>query len=184
MSLGYGAWANVAMINGMPIVLVVPLLLAMRSELGASTTPRAFRDLRTPMRVAAIASVMGMASGLMIAVLGDTAVFRPLRDRLGDAHFGGDLPDAGRALLRFFLGPIGGATLGQFVLVFLWVRHTDASGERRALGWALTSVVLWFTFDSAISVMAGALFNLWMVNLPALVLTAAPLAWAYWTTDR
>lgn len=180
-SLAHGAWANVAMINGMPLLLVVPLLLAMRGQLGAATTVRPFRELRVPMRVALIASVLGMGSGVMIAALGDSALFGPLRDALGQAHFGGALPDSGRGLLRFFLGPIGGATLGQFVLVFVLVQRADVLGERRALGWALATVLLWFVFDSTISAVVGAFFNLWMVNVPALLLTAGPLGWAYAT---
>ena len=180
-SLLAGAWANVVFVNFVPPLLVLPLLIFGFGTRSQSAAP----PLRPALRVALIASVLGALSGLSIAFLGDGPLFGPWREALGAAHFGGALPDSGRALVRFFLGPIGGSTFGHFVLVAALVRHAPSmeGGERRALTWAAFSVLTWFLFDSALSLASGAAFIVWMVNVPALLLTVVPLTFAALTAS-
>lgn len=180
-SLVYGAAANVWMINPMPLLLVVPLLARGFREREELPAP----PLRPALQLALGASVLGAGTGLMIALSGDGLPFAPWRAALSDAHFHGTpVPDSARALLRFFLGPIGGSTFGHFILVSYLVRYAPQLGERRALGWAALSVITWCAFDSVISLSCGAAFNVWMVNLPALALTALPLAYAFCTAPK
>lgn len=177
VSLAQGAWANAVLINPMPALWLLPALAWYLR--GVSPSDPAAPPLRPALRVALGTSVLGAASGLLIAHQGDGALFGPWRVALSAAQFAGaEVPDAARALVRFFLGPIGGSTLGHFVLVAFLVRHAPLGDERRVLLWALGSVLTWFVLDSTCSVLAGAAFNVWMVNLPALVLTAGPLGWA------
>jgi hypothetical protein len=182
VSLASGAWLNVAVINPMPPLLLLPLL--------ARIWRRCDRPVSLPTptptaRVALGAMGLGVLSGLVIALLGDGAPFAPWRDALGAAHFGSTVgggaavPEAARAIVRWFLGPIGGATLGHFVLLVFLVRHASAVGARVAYGWAIASVLAWFVTDSGYSLASGALFNVTMVNLPSMLLAVVPLAIAW-----
>lgn len=176
VSLASGAWLNVVVINPMPPLLLLPLL--------GRIWPSCDREdvvapMRAATRVALGAMGFGAISGLVVALAGDGAPFAAWREALAVAHFGGaPLPEAARAIVRWFLGPIGGATLGQFVLLAFLVRHEATEGGGAALSWALGSLLLWFVTDGAWSLASGARFNVTMVDLPALVVTALPLAWA------
>lgn len=173
VSLAHGAWANAALINPMPPLLVLPALAWYARGASLDDPPP------RPSPVALVAAVLGALSGVVIALGGDGPLFGLWRDGLSAAHFGGaPVPEAARALVRFFLGPIGGSTLGHFVLVGYLVRHAPPDRARSALGWAIASILVWFTVDSTVSLLAGAAFNVWMVNVPALALFGLPLVWA------
>lgn len=180
VSLASGAWMNVVLVNPLPPLLLLPLLAWIWRECDREDEPRA--SSRSG-RIALVAMAMGVLSGLVIALAGDGAPFAPWRAALGAAHFDGmEPPPAARALVRWFLGPIGGSTVGQFVLLAYLVRHAASVGQRAAFGWALASVLVWFLTDSAWSLASGGLFNVTMVNVPAVLVTGVPLAWAWRAT--
>ena len=177
-SLLGGAWANVAMINGLPPLLVLPLAYKLRPH---CTEPDAALDPAQAgvARLAVASGVLGVGSGLVIAFATESPAFDAWWAGLSAAHFGGgEVPATVHALVRYFAGPIGGSTVGQCVMLVLLARHALAAREAWAWRWALISVLLWALTDSAWSLSAGGAFNVWLVDVPSAALLLAPLAWA------
>ena len=172
VSLAAGAWPNVLLVNPLPPLLLLPLLARVWRGCDRTSARGA-----TPVLVSG-AMLAGVASGLAIALGGDGPLFAPWRSALAAAHFGEtSVPNAARALVRWFLGPIGGTTFGHFLLLVWLVRYAGTVGRRAAYGWALASILIWFVIDSGWSLAAGAAFNVALVNAPALLATGLPLAW-------
>lgn len=174
-----GALSPLAIIDLVALVVLGALLaLAWRAADGEPAKPEE-AALRGPARLVLAASVMGVGSGLMIAFAGDTRVFELWWQALGAAHYAGEpVPHDVRAAMLAFFGRIGGATAGQLVILAWMAKQAIARGERWAIGASLASVLAWFMVDSAYSLAANAAFNVVMVNVPTLVLTLPPLAWA------
>jgi len=107
-SLIAGAWANVAMVNLLPLLVVGPLVWRLAPSCDQPPSPPA-PGAAGPARLAFAVALVGIASGLMIAFALDSGL----------------------------------------------------------LGWAVT--------DSAWSLASRGAFNVWMVNLPVVVLAGAPL---------
>lgn len=183
-SLLAGAWANVVMVNLLPPLLLLPALALVWRDATEPCAPPREPHVR-PARLALATALLGAASGAVIALGMDTRAFDVWRAGLGAALFGGgEVPAAARALVRYFSGPIGGATLGQFVLAAYVARFAMPAGERWAWRASLASVLLWALLDSAYSLSAGASFNVVLVNLPCVAVLAPPLVWAALRAER
>lgn len=173
VSLAAGAVFNLWMINCVPVIVFGGFLVRTRAQVSTTASPTT-----GPWRVVELACWVSAALGLVIAVAIDTPVFAPWRSAaaaaLGDDT--GELAPPLRTWLAFVAGPIGGSTVGHFVMLALAVRH--AAGQRWVWQAIAASVATWFVIDSALSLAHGAAFNVLLVNLPALALVAAPLAWA------
>lgn len=177
VSLAHGAWWNVVLINGAVPLLFGALLLRARTGL-VEDGPGPHPD--RALRWARLALLAGAGSGMFIAVCGTTPLFGPWHGPFDALTADAASRPAARALLASVLGPIGGSTLAQFVMLAALVRHAGARERGRTLAWCAASILTWAVYDSAWSFAVGAAFNVALVNAPALVLTAAPLAWAAW----
>lgn len=167
VSVAHGAVFNVWMINLVPLIFFGGLLLRTRANAPPASTQR--------WRALEIACWISAALGLVIASAIDSSLFAPWRDAAARAlgENTGELPQPSRTWLAFVAGPIGGTTLGHFVMLALALRR--AAGERWVMLAVATSVATWFFVDSACSLARGAPFNVLLVNLPALALVAVPL---------
>jgi len=181
-SIRAGAIFNVWMINVVPLVGVGPLLLLVRSDCQPSptgATAKAWKPLEVSCWAIAVA-------GAAIAALGTSEVLLPFYAPI-EAAFGGD-GGVSRAVwlpwLGFVFGPVGGTIAGHFVMLALLCRraapptHSEADWARWALRVVWTSVAAWFVVNSAMSLVHGAAFNVWMINVPAVVALAIPTWWA------
>lgn len=108
-SLVAGAWANVVFINGMPLLLVLPLLRRVWRECDVEVSPTNGARLASMVLVVPILAACGFAFGLF-----------------GSAGATG----SGARLLRFFAGPTGGATVGHLVLIAMVARFTIGGRAR------------------------------------------------------
>jgi hypothetical protein len=136
-SLLAGAWANVVLVNWLPLALVGPLLWRLRRT--CDLPPPASDPVQSwPAGLALASAVIGIGSGLAIAFALNTPLFSLWWDGLGTAHFGGEAPgSSARALVGFFAGPIGGSTVGLFVLLAFVARDAIRAGEGWAPRWSL-----------------------------------------------
>lgn len=177
-SLLGGAWANVVMINGMPPLLVLPLAWRLRAGCDQeASTPIASEAAVA--RLATASAVLGVVSGVVIAFGTSSALFDAWWSGLSHAQLdGAPVPDAMRALVRFFAGPIGGSTAGQCVMLARVAQRAIAAREPWAGRWSAISVLVWALTDSSWSLSAGGAFNVWLVNVPCALLLLTPLAWA------
>ena len=183
-SLWAGAWANVVFVNVMPPLLLGPLLWRVWSSCDRPPDPADARH-RSPARLALATAVIGCGTGLVIALGMDTPLFDVWRAGLADAHFGGaPISASTRALVRFFAGPIGGATLGQFVLLAYIAKYALPAGAGWAWRASLGSLLVWALVDCGYGVVSGGAFNILLVNLPCLGLVAPPLLWAGSRAER
>lgn len=97
-----------------------------------------------------------------------------------DAVFHGGLPsDESLAFRSFILGPLGATIAGFYVLQAFIVWQPFRRRERWAWMAIAAATLLWFTVDSAVSIVHGAWFNVLMINLTTLVLVGLPLAMTY-----
>lgn len=103
---------------------------------------------------------------------------------IGQYLFGGPMPEGAGTLYTFMLGPLGGTMAALYVLQTALV----AIPVRRGEGWASVAIVaattLWFVIDSSVSAAHGAWFNIWRINLPALVVTCGAVGALQWQTRR
>lgn len=177
VSLAHGAWWNVALVNVVPAALVgVPLLVLgghARIETGAPGTPWG-----SPGGLAVLVAALGALTGVMIALGGTTVLFAPWRTGLADAFHGGTASPPAEQLVATFFGPIGGSTLGQFLMLGALARHRIAAGDVRALDWTLLSFLGWLVVDTSWSLASGGVFNLLLVNVPFALLSLPILVWA------
>lgn len=114
--------------------------------------------------------------GLLLAFFPDGPLWAYHTEALAGALFGGVLPEEAAVVRRFLMGPLGGTIAGYFVLQAFIVLGPFRRREPWAW-WAITgALVLWFVVDSSMSLLHGAAFNVWMVNVGTLVLVGLPLA--------
>ncbi len=150
-SLAWGAGFNVWMINLFPLA-AVGLALALHPR-GAEGSPPRWNLLAWVCLVNAVA-------GLAMATLVNTPLFD-----LWTRHV-----DAPREWLGFLFGPIGGTIAAHFAMLV-------PAARRGRVDLVVSSVLAWFLVDSARSAMEGAWFNLWIVNVPCLVLVLGAALW-------
>lgn len=177
-SLLGAAWANVVMINGLPPLLVLPLAWRLRAH--CDREPAAPVSSEAPVaRLSIATAAIGVVSGLAIAFGTSSPLFDAWWVGLSSAQLhGASVPDATRALVRFFAGPIGGSTAGHCVMLALVARHGIAASAPWAARWSAVSVLVWVLTDSAWSFASNGAFNVWLVNVPCAVMLLTPLAWA------
>jgi hypothetical protein len=120
--------------------------------------------------IAETACLSFAALGLLVAYAGESAIFAVWRDAAARSIFSADTLPAGVApFAEATLGILGGSIFGKWIAAWMLVRGPLARGE----AWAHRALVLgllsWFVVDSAVSLVVGAAFNVWMINLAPLV---------------
>jgi hypothetical protein len=174
-SLALGATFNVWMINLVPVALVgVPLFLSYAAFDETHDDLEAARNRRRPyVRACLFASLFGAATGLAIAFGGNTAFFTMWWSGLSASHYGGaTIAEPAHRFALFFFGPIGGCTFAQFLMLAGLVAHEGGTPRVAAAG--ATSIAVWFVADSAWGLTSGGLFNVLLVNVPAIAATLPP----------
>ena len=173
-SLLYGAAPNIWLINLAPLVLVGGLALVMAPM--TKSVPRDRGPVRRSVRVLTVVCAMSIGVGLVSAFLIESPLFGLYRGGIAEAYFAGTIGEEGLLWTRFAYGLIGGTLAGHFIALtamLLW-----APRQRWVLFAVLSSMLAWFVLDSGVSLYAGGAFNVLQVNLPSLLVTLAPLAFA------
>ncbi len=182
-SLLFGAWPNVVMINAAPVLLVIPALAIARR--GSKTTSEHAMHAHRASPWMLIASALGIASGLLIAFAGASALFDPWFRALSNSGAHPTLDErAARALSLCFFGPIGGSTAGHFAMMLAIALGPARRREPWAIPACAGSVLAWAIVDSCWSFAAGSSFNVWMINAPATVMLLALTVLAVVTQQR
>lgn len=122
------------------------------------------------------ANVMTIGVGLLVAFAGNSLFF--------DLHNAGTkrvfFPDTGFSpetiqLKNWLFGIIGGTIVGFHLLMVFISENAFKKRERWAYQAMWVGMLSWFLIDSGISLYYGAVHNLVMINLVALVLIGVPL---------
>lgn len=126
-----------------------------------------------------IACVVFGIYSLVWVIIGSFDPFGLWDGLLANAFYNGTTPETVTRFRRFILGPLGATSAAAFFALALIARFPF----RRREPWALVAIGgalwLWFLVDSAASIYHGALFNVWLVNLPCIVVLSIPLVALY-----
>lgn len=122
------------------------------------------------------ANVVALSMGLVVAFAGNSPLFEFHNAYTREVFFQG--ASITGDLLRFknwLFGIIGGTIVGFHLLMIMISEHAfkeQAPWAYRAM-WA--GLLAWFTIDSSLSLYYGAIHNLVLINLFALVMIGLPL---------
>lgn len=122
------------------------------------------------------ANIMTIGVGLLCAFGGNSFVFEMHNNYTKEVFFSGSefTPEV-LELKNWLFGIIGGTIVGFHILMVMISENAFKKKEKwayRALWFAMIS---WFCIDSGISIFYGALHNVVLINLVALVLICIPL---------
>ncbi len=109
--------------------------------------------------------------GLLWAFIGSFDPFQLYDSLMAQAFFNQPLlPPPAEKVFRFILAPFGTTTAGYFLLQYYIAAHAFVKRQY----WAYQAIVLaflfWFITDTSLSIYHQAYFNIWMANIPALLL--------------
>ncbi len=115
--------------------------------------------------------------GLFVALGASTGAFWPYNLQIARHFWGVDaIPASALEFYGFAAGPLGGTIAGKWVAALYVVWGPLRRGERWAWGASVGGLLSWFLVDSVASAIAGAWFNVWMINLAPLLIFGLPLA--------
>lgn len=133
-------------------------------------------SVRTLARFVEMVSWFFVVLGISLPFAFHTLPFSMYRKALAAWAYGGAaIPSADEKLLGLMLGITGGSIAGKWLVHALIARGPLAEGKAWARDLTLAGLALWFLADSAASLMLGASFNVWMINLAPLLLVGLPL---------
>lgn len=137
-SLLAGAWANVLLVNLMPLAVGLPLLRVIARETDHDDAPPTATRASA---VAAVVSALCVVAGIVLAFSLHSSLFAPWQTWFLAKFFPGRAFDGGPlGLVRWFAGPIGGSTVGHFALLFFLARYVPT---RSALLAGAVSLLIW-----------------------------------------
>lgn len=122
------------------------------------------------------ANVMTVMVGLLVAFAGNSFVFDLHNSYTLDVFFQGEeLPDDVLRFKNWLFGIIGGTIVGFHLLMIMIAENAFKQKEKWAYNAMWLGLLSWFVIDSSISVYYGAIHNLIIINIVALVLIGIPL---------
>lgn len=132
------------------------------------------------------ANVMTLVVGLLVAFAGNSIFFELHNEYTAEVFFDSEvMSDEVVRLKSWLFGIIGGSIVGFHTLMIMISEYAFKRRERWAY-WALwTGLLSWFVIDSAVSWYYGAIHNIVLINLVALVLIGLPLVmtWRVFSDD-
>lgn len=122
------------------------------------------------------ANVMALIVGLLVAFAGNTFLFDFYHGCTEEVFFGGEsFPEEAMRLQSWLFGIVGGSIVGFQLLMILISEIPFKRKERWAYRAMWGGLLSWFVIDSSVTVFYGAIHNLVIINLPALLLIGLPL---------
>ncbi len=122
------------------------------------------------------ANVMTIMVGLLVAFAGNSIAFELHNNYTKDVFFGMEEfnPDVLK-LKNWLFGIIGGTIVGFHILMVMISENAFKKKEMWAYKAMWYGMLSWFLIDSGISLYYGAIHNVILINLIALVLIGLPL---------
>lgn len=122
------------------------------------------------------ANAMTVIVGLLCAFAGNSFVFELHNHYTKEVFFGGaEFSAKVLALKNWLFGIIGGTIVGFHLLLIFISENAFKKKERWAYVAIWFAMISWFVIDSGISIYLGAVHNVVLINLVALVLIGVPL---------
>jgi uncharacterized BrkB/YihY/UPF0761 family membrane protein len=122
------------------------------------------------------ANVMTVMVGLIAAFAGNSIFFEAYNSFTEEVFFQGNKMEGDLLDLKNWLfGIIGGTIVGYHILMIMISENAFKKKERWAYNALWFALLSWFLIDRGISCYYGAIHNVIMINLVALVLIGLPL---------
>lgn len=122
------------------------------------------------------ANVMTVGVGLLVAFAGNSIFFDLHNEYTKDVFFNGnDFEPEILNLKNWLFGIIGGTIVGFHALMIMISENAFKKKEKWAYQAMWIGMISWFIIDSSISFYYGAIHNIVIINLVALVLIGLPL---------
>lgn len=122
------------------------------------------------------ANVMTIAVGLLVAFAGNSLFFDVHNHYTKDLFLGGSEFEPNMlAFKNWLFGIIGGTIVGFHTLMVMISEHSFKKKERWAYKAIWYGLLSWFVIDSGISMYYGAIHNIILINMVALILIGLPL---------
>ncbi|HCM75740.1 MAG TPA: hypothetical protein DIS90_05135 [Cytophagales bacterium] len=122
------------------------------------------------------ANIMTIGVGLMVAFGGNTFFFEAHNHYTRDVFFGSEaFPEQTLMLKNWLFGIIGGTIVGFHVLMVMISEYAFKEQQKWAYHAMWYGLLSWFVIDSGVSFYYGAIHNIVLINLVALVLIGLPL---------
>lgn len=122
------------------------------------------------------ANVVTVGVGLLVAFAGNSLFFEMHNLSTREVFFNGEAfaPEVLR-LKNWLFGIIGGTIVGFHVLMIMLSEYPFKNREKWAYNALWLGLLSWFIIDSSVSAWYGAIHNIVLINLVALVLIGLPL---------
>lgn len=124
-------------------------------------------------------NILTLAIGLLIAFAGNAFIFDFHNGATAKVFNEGDTLSGDTLYLKNWLFGIIGATMAGFNILAIFILKF-AFKERRIWAWnaLFVGISVWFVIDSAVSLHFGAGYNVYAVNIPALLSFYIPLGFS------
>ena len=122
------------------------------------------------------ANVMTIGVGILVAFAGNSFVFELHNDYTKEVFFNSEdfKPDVLK-LKNWLFGIIGGTIVGFHILMLMISENAFKKKELWAYKALWFGLLSWFCIDSGISIYYGAIHNVVIINIVALILIGIPL---------
>lgn len=121
-------------------------------------------------------NVFALLAGVLIAFAGNSALLEMHNDQTKNVFLNGnDFTDQELKLKNWLFGIIGATIAGFHILMIFISENAFKKKEKWAYHALWAGLISWFIIDSSISVYYNAFHNLWLINIPVLVLISIPL---------
>ena len=122
------------------------------------------------------ANVITIGVGLLVALRGNSVFLEIHNGFTMETFFGGDpFTEETLRFKNWLFGIIGGTIVGFHVLMIMISENGFKKKERWAYNALWYGLLSWFAIDSGISIYYGAIYNVVLINLVALILIGLPL---------
>lgn len=122
------------------------------------------------------ANVMTLFVGIFVAFAGNSFLFEIHNNYTQDLFFEGkELPENALFFKNWLFGIIGATTVGFHLMMIAISENAFKKKEKWAYYTLCLGLLSWFLIDSSISAYYGAIYNLVLINLPALIIIGIPL---------
>ncbi len=122
------------------------------------------------------ANVMTVMVGLLAAFAGNSIFFEAYNSFTNELFFqGNEMQGELLSFKNWLFGIIGGTIVGFHILMIMISENAFKKKEAWAYKTLWLGLLSWFIVDSSITIYYGALHNMVMINLVALVLIGLPL---------
>jgi hypothetical protein len=123
-----------------------------------------------------IANVLSLAIGFLTAFAGNSWLFQLHNEGTSDTFFSGQpLNDEVLKLKNWLFGIIGGCIVGFHILMIFITKYAFSKKENWAYRALCIGLLSWFLIDTSISFYYHAYYNIYLINVTALILIGLPL---------